>query len=60
MPWTPDEAPSHTKKAATDRLRRLWADVANKILAETGDEGRAIREANAVVARAQRGDASSG
>jgi uncharacterized protein YdaT len=61
MPWTPDEAPSHTKKAATEQLRRLWAEVANKILEETGDEGRAIREANAVVARARhRGDMSSG
>ena len=52
MPWTPDDAPSHTKKAATAKLKRLWAEIANKVLDETGDEGRAIREANAVVARA--------
>jgi len=55
MPWTPDDAPSHTKKAASAKMKRLWAEVANKILAETGDEGRAIREANAVIARAARG-----
>ena len=29
----------------------LWAKVANESLERTGDEGRAIREANAVVAR---------
>ena len=53
--------PVATSKAATQQLRRLWAEVANKILEETGDEGRAIREANAVVARARhKGDASSG
>jgi len=52
MPWTDDDAPSHTKKATSARLRRLWAEVANKVLEQTGDEGRAIREANAVIARA--------
>ena len=51
MPWTLEDAPSHTKKASTPKAKRLWADIANKVLAETGDEGRAIREANAVVAR---------
>ena len=51
MPWTPDDAPSHTKKAASVKAKRLWADVANKILEETADEGRAVREANAVIAR---------
>jgi hypothetical protein len=55
MPWTPEDAPRHTKKAASERLRQLWAEVANKVLEETGDEGRAIRQANAVVARAVRG-----
>ena len=52
MPWTPEDARSHTKKATTPKAQRLWAEVANKVLKETGDEGRAIREANAVVARA--------
>jgi len=31
-----------------------WAEAANNVLAETGDEGRAVRSANAVVARAKR------
>ncbi|WP_296708022.1 hypothetical protein [Rhodoblastus sp.] len=51
MPWRPEDAPRHTHKAQTDELCRLWAEVANKVLAETADEGRAIRTANFVVAR---------
>ena len=51
MPWTPDEAERHTHKATTIELKELWAKVANERLANTGDEARAIREANAVVAR---------
>jgi hypothetical protein len=51
MPWTPDEAQRHTHKATTFELKELWAKVANESLERTGDEGRAIREANAVVAR---------
>jgi hypothetical protein len=56
MPWKPEDALRHTKKAETDELRHIWAEIANKILAETGDEGRAIREANAVIARLIRED----
>jgi hypothetical protein len=51
MPWTPDDAEKHTHKATTRALQELWAKVANKSLERTGDEGRAIREANAVVGR---------
>jgi hypothetical protein len=51
MPWTPDEAERHTHKATTRALRELWAKVANETLERTGDEGQAIREANAVIAR---------
>jgi hypothetical protein len=51
MPWTRDEAERHTHKATTWALKELWAKVANECLERTGDEGRAIREANAVVAR---------
>lgn len=51
MPWTADDAPRHSHKATTARLCELWAKVANDCLERTGDEGRAIREANAVVAR---------
>ena len=51
MPWTPNDAERHTHKATTWELKELWAKVANESLRRTGDEGRAIREANAVVAR---------
>jgi hypothetical protein len=51
MPWRPEDAPRHTHKAQTEELCRIWAEVANKVLAETADEGRAIRTANFVVAR---------
>jgi hypothetical protein len=53
MPWTPDDAERHTHKATTKPLKDLWAKVANEALERTGDEGRAIREANAVIARAE-------
>lgn len=51
MPWTPDDAEKHTHKATSPALKELWAKVANESLERTGDEGRAIREANAVIAR---------
>jgi hypothetical protein len=51
MPWTHDDAEKHTHKATTPALKELWAKVANESLDRTGDEGRAVREANAVVAR---------
>jgi hypothetical protein len=56
MPWTPDDAEKHTHKATTQALKELWANVANETLERTGDEGRAIREANAVVARHAQAD----
>ena len=51
MPWTPKDASRKTKKAKSPTAKRQWAHVADKVLAKTGDEGRAIREANAVVKR---------
>jgi len=51
MPWKPSEAKKHTRKAKSAKAERQWADVANSVLAKTGDDGRAIRAANAVIAR---------
>lgn len=51
MPWSPRSAAAKTKKAGTPKAKRQWADVADRVLARTGDEGRAVREANAVVKR---------
>lgn len=51
MPWTPKDAKKKTKKARSPKAQRQWAHVANGVLAKTGDDARAIREANAVVKR---------
>ena len=51
MPWTANDAETHTHKATTLELKVLWAKVANERLEHTGDEARAIREANAVIAQ---------
>lgn len=54
MPWSPKDALRHTKKASSPKKRRQWRDVANSVLAKSGNEGRAVREANAVVKRARK------
>ena len=51
MPWKPSDASSKTRKAKSPIAKRQWRDVANSVLAKTQDEGRAIREANAVIKR---------
>ena len=51
MPWTPGDAKRHTHKATTPKKKRAFAKVANKVLKESGDEGKAIRIANAAVKR---------
>ncbi len=50
MPWEPTDAKGHTEKADTVELQEEWASIANGILSDTGDEGRAIAIANAHVA----------
>ena len=55
MPWLPEDAYRHDHKADTPHLQRLWAEVADSVLVDTGDEGRAVRIANAAVAKARRG-----
>jgi hypothetical protein len=49
MPWTGADASRHTKKAQSSKKKKTWSKVANSVLRKTGNEGRAIREANAVV-----------
>jgi len=51
MPWKPSDAQRHDKKAKSAVAKRQWADVADSVLAKTGDEGRAVREANGAVAK---------
>ena len=52
MPWSTDDVDRHKHGLSIDK-KELWVKVANKVLERTGDEGRAIREANAVVDRAE-------
>lgn len=53
MPWKSNSDVSRHNKAAgkSKRKGRVWLEVANKTLKRTGNEGRAIREANAVAGR---------
>lgn len=55
MPWTPKDAYRHTKAASTPKLQRMWSHIANSVLESSGDEARAIREANAMVAKHKSG-----
>ena len=55
MPWTASAAQGHTKKAKSAVAKRQWAEVANSVLKRTGDEGSAVRQANAVIARRSHG-----
>lgn len=55
MPWSPSQAPEHTKQASTPPLKTLWSRVANRILRDTGDEGRALAGAAAAVKREKAG-----
>lgn len=49
LPWKQSDAAKHTAKADSPKKATIWAKVANRVLAESGDEGRAVRVANAVV-----------
>lgn len=54
MPWTGRSAKSKTKNATTPKLKHMWARVANSVLKQTGDEGRAVRIANSAVKKQKR------
>jgi hypothetical protein len=51
MPWLTDDDSLRQNKLAQGRLGEIWRQVANDTLERTGDEGRAIREVNALIAR---------
>jgi hypothetical protein len=54
MPWTPKSFWKHNH-AATPHAKAVGAKIANHILQNTGNEGRAIREANAAINRMHNG-----
>ena len=56
MPWKPSDAAGKTKKADTSKEKDVWSRVANKNLKKNGNEGRAIRAANAAIRKMNRKD----
>lgn len=51
MPWTSKDASRH-KKGLGKAQSHAWATIANKVLSDSGDEGKAIRIANSKAGRA--------
>lgn len=49
MPWDAKDALRHTHHAKSKKAKHKWSVVANAVLRSTGDEGRAVRVANAAV-----------
>jgi hypothetical protein len=60
MPWTPADASKKDKKATSPIEKRQWSDVANSILKRTGNDARAIRGANSVLAKRKLGGKRKG
>ena len=54
MPWKTSDVSKHNKGAKSAKRKRQWTEVANSVLKKTGNEGRAIREANAAVGRGKK------
>jgi len=54
MPWKSKDATRFTKKAKSPVAKKQFAAVANKVLQESGDEGKAVRIANAAVKKRRR------
>ncbi|HXR39693.1 MAG TPA: hypothetical protein VN776_11395 [Terracidiphilus sp.] len=54
MPWSLKDALDKTSKANTPSKQRQWAHVANSVLARTGNEGSAVRQANGVIKKRSR------
>jgi hypothetical protein len=51
MPWTMASAYRHTHKAKGPAAKKQWSAVANKVLKESGDDAKAIKIANAAIAK---------
>jgi len=44
-----ESAGKHTKKTKSPATKKQWISTANAVLAKSGDEGKAVRVANAAV-----------
>jgi hypothetical protein len=51
MPWKPSEAKGKTHKAKSPADKKKWAATANAVLEKSGNDGKAIRIANAAVSK---------
>lgn len=49
MPWQPEDAARYTHRVSGAKSSRKWAHVANSVRKRGGDEGAAVRAANASV-----------
>lgn len=49
MPWVASDAAEKTHAADTPGKKKRWAAIADNVLKKTGDEGQAIRIANAAM-----------
>jgi hypothetical protein len=56
MPWKDSEARGHTHQANTPKKKKVWREVANKLLRDGASDASAIRQANAVVGRMKKAD----
>jgi len=56
MPWTPATFKSRHNKGLSKGKASKAASIANAVLKKTGDEGKAIRIANAAVKYARKKD----
>jgi hypothetical protein len=54
MPWSPDDAQRHSKKAKSGKAKKQWSAIANSILKKTGNDGEAVRIANGVIKKRQK------
>lgn len=53
-PWSASDAKRFSKKASGNKnTSQQWADVANSVLAKTGDDATAVKQANGVIAKAK-------
>lgn len=54
MPWKMGDATSFTKKAKSPKQKEKWSKIANAVLGKSGDDGKAIRIANAMVKKGRK------
>ena len=54
MPWSASDAHKKTHAADTSAEKHKWQAIANTVLKKDGDEGKAIRIANAAMHKGKR------